>query len=281
MSELELAVGDRVVYPGQGVCKVSAITEKILAGEKLVVVALAREEDGAQVLVPKSKIVSVGVRKLAAKDDVVKVFEYLKGASDDPELDWKVRHRAHQDKVALGGLMGLAEVVKSLQILSELRPLPAKERERYDNARHLLVREISIALDTPEVNAEDAIDLALIPLGGVKKPRAVPLADALGAADDDLELGGDLGGMDLGDLNEPEEQAEEEAEESEEAAEGEAEEAEEKPKNPAKAPKAPKAPKEKKPKEPKAAKPPKEAKPKAAKEAKPKAAPKNPAAKKK
>src|SRR6185312_2424645 len=126
MAELELAVGDRVVYPGQGVCKVSAISEKILAGEKLVVVALAREEDGAQVLVPKTKIESVGVRKLGTKADVEKVFEYLKGASDDPELDWKVRHRAHQDKVALGGLMGLAEVVKSLQILSELRPLPAK-----------------------------------------------------------------------------------------------------------------------------------------------------------
>ncbi|MBS2028314.1 MAG: transcriptional regulator [Deltaproteobacteria bacterium] len=280
MAELELAVGDRVVYPGQGVCKVSAITEKILAGEKLVVVALAREEDGAQVLVPKTKIQSVGVRKLAAKDDVVKVFEYLKGASDDPELDWKVRHRAHQDKVALGGLMGLAEVVKSLQILSELRPLPAKERERYDNARHLLVREIAIALDAPEVNAEDAIDLALIPLGGVKKPRAVPLADALGG-DDDLELGGDLAGMDLGDMSEPEEQAEE-AEEAEEAGEeAEGEEAEEKPKKPAKAPKAPKAPKEKKPKEPKAAKPPKEPKPKPAKEAKPKAAAKKPAAKKK
>ena len=73
-AELELAVGDRVVYPGQGVCKVLAITEKVLAGERVDVVALAREEDGAQVLVPKSKILSVGVRKLAAFHEEVGHF---------------------------------------------------------------------------------------------------------------------------------------------------------------------------------------------------------------
>ena len=271
-AELQLSVGDRVVYPGQGVCKVTAITEKVLAGERLTVVTLAREEDSAQVLVPQAKIESVGVRKLAGKDEVAKVFEYLKGASDDPELDWKVRHRSHQDKVALGGLMGLAEVVKSLQVLSELRPLPAKERERYDGARHLLVREIAVALDVPEVNAEDAIDLALIPLGGVKKPRAVPLAEALGG-DEDLELGADLGGMDFGDVEEAEAPAEE-AEEGEEAPAEEVEEAEEAPK--AKKAKAPA--KEKKPKA--AAKPAKAAKPKAPSKPKKPAAKAKPAKKK-
>ena len=264
--ELQLSVGDRVVYPGQGVCKVTAITEKVLAGERLTVVALAREEDSAQVLVPQSKIASVGVRKLAGKEEVASVFEYLKGASDDPELDWKVRHRSHQDKVALGGLMGLAEVVKSLQVLSELRPLPAKERERYDGARHLLVREVAVALNLPEVSAEDAIDLALIPLGGVKKPRAVPLADALG--DEDADLGADLGTMDLGELGEMEEPepAEPDAEEAE------AEEPEEAPEKPAKKAKAPA--KAKAPKAPKAKPAAKAAKPKpAAKAAKPKAKP--------
>lgn len=270
---IQLTVGDRVVYPGQGVCKVTAITEKVLAGERLVVVALAREEDDAQVLVPQQKIASVGVRKLAGKAEVAEVFTYLKGASDDPELDWKVRHRAHQDKVALGGLMGLAEVVKSLQVLSELRPLPQKERERYDGARHLLVREIAIALGLPEVSAEDAIDLALIPLGGVKKPRANPIIDPL--ADDDLDLGTDLGSLDLDALGsgDDEDKDEGDAEEPAEAADDEDEKPAKKPAaakaKPAKAksakaaPKAKPAPKEKPVKAPAKAKAP--AKPKAAK----------------
>jgi CarD family transcriptional regulator len=248
--ELQLSVGDRVVYPGQGVCKVTAITEKVLAGERLTVVALAREEDSAQVLVPQSKIASVGVRKLAAKAEVTEVFEYLKGASDDPELDWKVRHRSHQDKVALGGIMGLAEVVKSLQVLSELRPLPTKERERYDGARHLLVREIAVALNIPEVNAEDAVDLALIPLGGVKKPRALPVQGELGG-DEDLELGTDMGGLELGDLAEmePAEEAPAEANSEDSAEAEELSDEDEKPasKKPAKKVKAPAKEKKAKP----------------------------------
>jgi CarD family transcriptional regulator len=277
-SGLKLAVGDRVVYPGQGVCQVAAITDRVLAGETLSVVTLTREEDNARVLVPQSKIASVGVRKLAGPEEVKAVFAHLKAASDDPELDWKVRHRAHQDKVALGDILGLAEVVKSLQILSELRPLPQKERERYDGARHLLVRELSVASGLAEVDAEDAIDLALIPVGGAKKPRAVSLASALAGADDDLgDLGADLGNLDLGALggandDEAPEEAEEAEEPAEAAADDEGDEEEAKPK-PAKGKKAPKEPKAAK-----AAKPAAEKKPKAA-EKKPKVA--KPAAEKK
>ena len=269
---LKLAIGDRVVYPGQGVCQVAAITERVLAGETLSVVTLTREEDSARVLVPQSKIESVGVRKVAGPAEVAAVFAHLKAASDDPELDWKVRHRSHQDKVALGDILGLAEVVKSLQILSELRPLPQKERERYDGARHLLVRELSVASGLAATDAEDAIDLALIPLGGAKKPRAVPLASVLAGADDDLgELGGDLGAIDLGDLGGANDEAEPE-EAAEEASEDSADEDE----APAAKPKAGKEAKPKKgaaPKEPKAAKPSADKKPKEAKapEKKPKA----------
>ena len=63
------------------------------------------------------------------------------------------------------GRAGLAEVVKGLQVLSELRPLPTKERELYDNARHLLVSEVAAALGAAEVNAEAAIDIVRFPPG--------------------------------------------------------------------------------------------------------------------
>ena len=62
------------------------------------------------------------------------------------------------------GLLGLAEVVKGLQVLSELRPLPTKERELYDDARHLLVSEIAAASKEQsggidQVNKADIRDL--------------------------------------------------------------------------------------------------------------------------
>jgi hypothetical protein len=96
--------------------------------------------------------------------------------------------------MATGGLLGLAEVVKGLQVLSELRPLPTKERELYDTARHLLVAEMAVALGVDEVSAEDTIDVILFPPGKERPRRTAEEfrkpaeeGDELGF-DDDLEI---------------------------------------------------------------------------------------------
>ncbi|MCP3162620.1 CarD family transcriptional regulator [Myxococcus qinghaiensis] len=221
----QLAVGDRVVYPNQGVCRVTAIDTKVVAGQSLVFVTMRREEDGAVVMVPEAKVVAIGVRKVANAEDVKSVFAFLRSDGDKADLDWKQRARTNLERMTQGGILGLAEVVKDLQILSELRPLPTKERELYDNARHLLVSEVAAALGTAEVNAEDAIDIVLFPPGRERPKRTA--AEFARGEEDDLGLDGDLIGLD-GDLDLPsdEEPPAEPAEEenSEEGSEDESEE---------------------------------------------------------
>jgi RNA polymerase-interacting CarD/CdnL/TRCF family regulator len=170
--------GDRVVYPNQGVCAVVGVEEKDIAGQKLQLVRMRREEDGAAVLVPKNKVPSIGLRRVATGAQMEGVFHYLAAQFDDPELDWKVRHRDNADRLIAGGVLGVAEVVKGLHSLSRIRPLPTKEREQYDNARHLLVHEIAVSLHVPAVLAEDYVDYALMPPAGVKfnlKPPPTPV----------------------------------------------------------------------------------------------------------
>jgi len=227
---LQLAVGDRVVYPNQGVCLVSAIDVKEVAGQKLTFVTMRREEDGAVVMVPQNKVATIGVRKVATPEEVEQIYSFLRSDSDKADLDWKQRARTNLDRMTQGGILGLAEVVKGLQVLSELRPLPTKERELYDNARHLLVSEVAAALNIPEVNAEDSIDIVLFPPGRERPKRTVAEFKPRGEDDEDLGLDGGLLGLD-GDLDLPpdEEEAppEEEEASSEEGAEegGEEEEA--------------------------------------------------------
>jgi len=223
----QLAVGDRVVYPNQGVCRVTAIDTKVVAGQSLVFVTMRREEDGAVVMVPEAKVVAIGVRKVANAEDVKSVFAFLRSDGDKADLDWKQRARTNLERMTQGGILGLAEVVKDLQILSELRPLPTKERELYDNARHLLVSEVAAALGTAEVNAEDAIDIVLFPPGRERPKRTA--AEFARGEEDDLGLDGDLIGLD-GDLDLPsdEEPPAEPAEEENSEEEGSEEESEEK-----------------------------------------------------
>ena len=281
---LTLAVGDRVVYPNQGVCRVTSVESKEVAGQTLTFVTMKREEDGAVVMVPEAKVRAIGLRKVATRPDVDRVFAFLRSDSDKANLDWKQRARTNVERMSQGGLMGLAEVVKGLQVLSELRPLPTKERELYDNARHLLVAELAASLHIAEVDAEDGVDVVLFPPGR-ERPKRTADEFRTGGDEEGMELGEDLlelgGEMELGGEAEPEE-AEAEAEEAAEPAP--------KAKGAGKAKAEKKAPAEKKPSAekkapekkaaPKAEKKPARAEKKApAKKPAAKAAPKKPAAK--
>jgi RNA polymerase-interacting CarD/CdnL/TRCF family regulator len=239
----ELKIGDRVVYPNQGVCAVVGVEEQDILGQKLQLVRMRREEDGAAVLVPQNKVPSIGLRRVATGAQMEGVFHYLAAQFDDPELDWKVRHRDNADRLIAGGVLGVAEVVKGLHSLSRIRPLPTKEREQYDNARHLLVHEIAVSLGVSAVLAEDFVDLALMPPAGVKfdlKPPPAPVLlpsrpkkrrpageeDELGLGDlgIDLDLAGALEGAATGEAELPSAEGETaESGEGAEAAEGGAE----------------------------------------------------------
>ncbi len=233
-----LHVGDRVVYPNQGICRITGVEVKHIAGQNWEVVTLSREEDGATVMVPKAKVMGIGLRKVADVAAIDRVFDELSTPDTDPQLDWKVRHRENADRMSGGGLFGTVEVLKGLHALSRVRPLPQKERELYDNARHLLVGEIAAAMNIPLHVAEDNLDYALWPPEGMtRKGKALPPA-TLGPPAPLRAAEEDLGFEEEEETGAEEEPAAATAQEPGEEEEGEAEEAA--PAGPAK-----KAPKEK------------------------------------
>ncbi len=239
MSEtLQLAVGDRVVYPNQGLCHVTEIKQESIAGQQLVFVSLVFEETGARVKVPQDKLVKNGVRRISTAEDAKLVFEFLRSDSEKASLDWKKRARDNTERLSIGGLIGLAEVVKGLQVLSELRPLPPKERGQYNEARHLFVTELAAALSCPLSDAEDALDVVLFPVGKERPKRSAEEFKALaGGEDDELGLGDDLAGLD-GETPEPAEEVPEEPAEEASDDEGEEKPAAEAPKKRGRPPKA-------------------------------------------
>lgn len=169
--------GDRVVYPNGGICKVRGIERKSISGYDLVMLVLQREEDDAVVMVPQGKVASIGLRKVATGEAIKLLFEYFTGSSTDPELDWKVRHRDNTGLMAAGGLLDTAKVLKGLHALAQIRPLPTKEREMYDSARHQLIGEIAASLNLPPAVAENNIDYALTPPPGSGRtaPKDAPI----------------------------------------------------------------------------------------------------------
>jgi RNA polymerase-interacting CarD/CdnL/TRCF family regulator len=231
--------GERVVYPNGGICRVKGVESKTIAGQSWVMLMLEREEDGATVMVPESKVNTIGLRKVATQAAIDVLFEFLTHSSTDPELDWKVRHRENFEKMAAGGLLDTAQVLKGLHALAQIRPLPTKEREMYDSARHQLVGEIAAALNIPAAVAENNIDYALSPPPGSGRtaPKDAPIdlkalrrtiggkRATIGEDEFDLEEEGEETVLGMEGENEDEEAGAEE--EGAQAAGGEAEEEEE------------------------------------------------------
>ena len=75
--------------------------------------------------------------------------------------DWKGRFQANSEKMRTGDIRAVAEVLKSLTILNEVKPLSYRERRMLDRARFLLISELAEASGKASNDVEAKIDAAL------------------------------------------------------------------------------------------------------------------------
>ena len=71
-------VGDKAVYPGQGVGEVLGIEHKEVAGQRQSFYVLRILENGMKIMIPMNKVNSVGLREIIGEKDVKKVYSILR-----------------------------------------------------------------------------------------------------------------------------------------------------------------------------------------------------------
>lgn len=155
-------IGDVVVYPIHGVARITDIKlEKIGSSDQLCYI-LETEIKTANVRpvikLPVDKAESNRVRKVVNEEEVGKVIDILekRGLKTDSQT-WNRRHREYQDKMRSGSIFKAAEVFRDLSLLKESKDLSHGERRLFDQARNLLIKELSIAKQTDENEIEKAI----------------------------------------------------------------------------------------------------------------------------
>ena len=139
-------VGDRAVYPAQGVAEVVSIETKEISGNSEVFYILEVLNSEKRIMIPVSKVASVGLRDVITSKDAAEVFTVLK--ERDVRIDnttWNRRYRRYLDKIKSGEITEVAEVLRDLYILKEDKPLSFGERKMLDTARELLVQELSVS----------------------------------------------------------------------------------------------------------------------------------------
>lgn len=160
--QAEFAIGDKAVYPSQGVAEVLGIEQKEIFGNIQRFYVLRVLESENRILVPIDKSEQVGLRRIADKDEIGEVMQILK--ERDVHLDrqtWNRRYRGFMEKIRSGSLFEVAEVFRDLYRLKVMKPLSFGERRMLDTARGLIVQELSVAQAEDEARVEEQLDRLL------------------------------------------------------------------------------------------------------------------------
>lgn len=158
---MEFNVGDKVVYPSQGVSVVESITEEELAGCVMNCYTLRLLSTDSKVVVPVNNSERVGLRPLSEEAAVSGALERLNSAETDGVEDWKDRYRANLERIKTGDLDEIVDVLRCLAEVAGRKTLSFRERKMYDHARQLLVVETAVVQDREIPEVEKQIDDAL------------------------------------------------------------------------------------------------------------------------
>ncbi len=153
---MEFTVGDMAVYQGQGIGEITEIGDMHVGGMSLEVYTLTMA-DGTIVRVPTAKATTVGLREVIDEADVPEVYQILRQEAERPkDKTWNRRYRAYSEKLRTGSVREIAEVLRDLYRLKGDKELSYGERQMLDQARTLLVQELSLATrrDENEVGQE-------------------------------------------------------------------------------------------------------------------------------
>jgi CarD family transcriptional regulator len=146
-------IGDRAVYPGQGVTEITGIESKQISGNTEVLYMLRVLNTNRKIMIPVSKVNSVGLRKVIGNEQVERIYRVLKERTVQAvNQTWNRRYRSYVEKINTGSIFDIAEVLRDLSLLKYSKPLSFGERKMLDQARTLLVKELSVARDAEETD---------------------------------------------------------------------------------------------------------------------------------
>jgi CarD family transcriptional regulator len=158
---LQFEVGDKVIYPNQGLGVIERIETRTIMGTTCGFYSLRMASSDTTVLVPVDNVENVGLRRAIGDHEVKKLFTLLGNGKIDNHQNWKGRFKDNSNKMRTGSLYDVVDVLKSLNHLSQSKNLSFREKRMLDRAKFLVVSEISEVASESNEAIEDRVEAAL------------------------------------------------------------------------------------------------------------------------
>ncbi len=154
-------VGEKVVYPNHGVGVIEHIGLSPLNGraEKYYLIRILTND--LKVTIPCPNADNVGLRRTIKSADVANVLKRLQNGKIEAPRDWKTRFKLNCEKMRTGSLHDVADVMKSLLLMNQAKPLSFREKKMLDRARQLLISELALVKKVQEETILEIVRKAL------------------------------------------------------------------------------------------------------------------------
>ncbi|MEE2821591.1 MAG: CarD family transcriptional regulator [Acidobacteriota bacterium] len=151
-------IGEKVIYPNQGVGVIEEICTKNIAGQKGEFYMLRIVSNNSTVMIPKNNMENVGIRRLCGRRDVKTLLEILRDGLSEHHSDWKNRYKINVERMNSGSILEVAQVLKNLFFLNFQKSLSFREKKMFDRARQLVVSEIATVQDQSLDEVEEMVN---------------------------------------------------------------------------------------------------------------------------
>lgn len=142
---MELEIGQKVAYPGQGACLVECVKKREIGADSVNVYLLRVLSDNSSIFVPTAKAGSVGIRPLISSKQCRRLIDGLSEDFESVSDNWKTRSRAFMEKLQSGDVFAASDVLKQLTFLSHEKKLSFREQTLLEKAKFLIVSELTNA----------------------------------------------------------------------------------------------------------------------------------------
>ncbi|MGE6631526.1 CarD family transcriptional regulator [Bacillus sp. NPDC077027] len=148
-------IGDKIVYPMHGAGVIEGIEEKEILGKTQAYYLI--QMPNMQMMIPTVKINHLGIRPIADQSTLKDVMNNFAEETNDESLSWKQRYDLNLKKLKTGAIADGADVVKDLMRRNRKKTLNTSEKKLFEDARDILVSELSLAQGL----TEDEVMIAL------------------------------------------------------------------------------------------------------------------------
>ena len=155
-------IGDKVVYPMQGIGIIDRIEDKIFSGKNREYIIVKILSNNLEIMIPSDKISNSNLRKITDNSTLEDVLFDLTNKNNKLEgISAKERYQNNMTKIKTGSLKDSAEVVYDLILMNKEKSLNTSEKQLFNTAHKFLVQEVSFIKDISETEATDFLNLNL------------------------------------------------------------------------------------------------------------------------